>query len=93
VHDAISLERAGIPTATVCTADFLPGGRMQAASMHMPDYAVICVPQEYITRARADVPSLAAACLDDVIRRLTVSAGGGAAGGGSAGVVAAGGRS
>ena len=47
---------------------------MQAASMHMPDYSLICVPQEYITRARADVPSLAAACLDDVVQRLTVSA-------------------
>ena len=81
VHDAISLERVGIPTATVCTADFLPGGRMQAASMHMPGYSLICVPQEYITRAPADVPSLAAACLDDVIQRLTVSAGGIAAGG------------
>ena len=81
VHDSISLERAGIPTATVCTADFLPGGRMQAASMHMPGYSLICVPQEYITRARADVPSLAAACLDDIIQRLTVSAGAVAAGG------------
>ena len=81
VHDSISLERAGIPTATVCTADFLPGGRMQAASMHMPGYSVISVPQEYITRAPADVPALAAACLDEVIQRLTVSAGG--VGGGS----------
>ena len=81
VHDSISLEQTGIPTATFCTADFLPGGRMQAASMRMPGYSLICVPQEYITRAPADVPSLAAACLDDIIQRLTVSAGVGEVGG------------
>ena len=74
VHDAISLETAGIPTATVCTADFLPGGRMQAASMHMPGYALVCVPQEYITRAPAEVPQLAATCLPEIVARLTRSA-------------------
>ena len=74
VHDAISLETAGIPTATVCTADFLPGGRMQAASMQMPGYALVCVPQEYITRAAAEVPQLAAACLPEIVARLTMSA-------------------
>jgi len=74
VHDAISLETAGVPTATVCTVDFLPGGRMQAASMHMPDYSLVCVPQEYITRAPTDVPQLAAACLNEIVSRLTRSA-------------------
>jgi hypothetical protein len=74
VHDSISLELAGIPTATVCTADFAPGGRMQAASMHMPGYGLICVPQEYITRSPAEVPGLADACVDDIVARLTRSA-------------------
>ena len=74
VHDSIALETAGIATATVCTADFLPGGRMQAASLHMPGYSLVCVPQEYITRAPADVPQLAAACLEEIVSRLTRSA-------------------
>jgi hypothetical protein len=73
VHDAIQLERRGIPTATVCTADFLPGGRMQARSMGMPDYSLICVPQEYITRAPAGVRELAAACVGEVVGRLTAA--------------------
>ena len=47
---------------------------MQAASMHMPDYSLVCVPQEYITRAPADVPQLAAACLNEIVSRLTRSA-------------------
>ena len=73
VHDAISLEARGIPTATVCTADFLPGGRMQAASMRLPGYSLVSVPQEYITRSPAGVRELAAACVDDVVRRLTTA--------------------
>jgi hypothetical protein len=48
VHDAIALEKQGIPTVTVCTADFLTGGRMQAAVLGMPQYAILCVPQSDI---------------------------------------------
>ena len=64
------LERHGIPTAAVCTADFLAGGRMQAASLRMPDYAIISVPQHYITRTPEEVRALADACLEEVLTHL-----------------------
>ncbi len=64
------LEQQGIPTAAVCTADFLAGGRMQAESLHMPTYSPIGVPQDYITSTPNKVRDLAAAYLDEVLTRL-----------------------
>jgi BarA-like signal transduction histidine kinase len=58
-----------MPTVTVYTAAFLAGGRMQAAAVHMPDYALICVPQHYITRAAQEVRHRANACLDEMLAR------------------------
>ncbi len=64
------LEMQGIPTVAVCTADFLAGGRMQAASLRMPDYPLLCVPQQYITSTPQEVRSLADNCLDDILKGL-----------------------
>ncbi len=64
------LEMQGIPTVAVCTADFLTGGRMQAASLRMPDYPLLCVPQQYITSTPQEVRSLADNCLDDILKGL-----------------------
>lgn len=73
MHDAIALEMQGVPTVTVCTADFLPGGRMQAASLGMPEYPILCVPQSYIIHTPQQVRDLADACLQDVLQRLLVA--------------------
>lgn len=70
VHDAIMLEQRGIPTAAVCTADFIAGGRMQAASLRMPAYAIVSVPQNYITSTPDEVRALAEASLEEVLKRL-----------------------
>jgi hypothetical protein len=73
VHDAIGLERQGIPTVTICTADFLAGGRMQAESLGMPQYPILCVPQSYITHTPQQVRALAEACVEEVLKRLLVA--------------------
>jgi hypothetical protein len=73
VHDAIELERQGIPTVTVCTADFLAGGRMQAESLGMPHYPLLCVPQNYITHLPEQVRALAETSLEEVLQRLLVA--------------------
>jgi hypothetical protein len=73
VHDAIALEKEGIPTVTVCTDGFLAGGRMQAESLGMPQYSILCVPQSYITYAPQAVRALAEAALEEVIKRLVVA--------------------
>jgi hypothetical protein len=70
VHDAIMLETQGIPTVAVCTASFLPGGRMQATSLRMPEYPLISVPQHYITSTPHEVRCLANACVDAVLQGL-----------------------
>lgn len=73
VHDAIVLETRGIPTVTVCTADFLPGGRMQAASLGMAAYPIVCVPQSYITFSPAEVRELANAHAEEIAAHLLLS--------------------
>lgn len=64
------LEQRGVPTAAVCTADFIAGGRMQAASLRMPDYPIISVPQNYITCTPEEVRGLAEASLEEVLKRF-----------------------
>jgi hypothetical protein len=73
VHDAIALEKQGIPTVTVCTDGFLVGGRMQAESLGMPQYPILCVPQSYITSTPQAVRALAEAAVDEVVKRLVVA--------------------
>jgi hypothetical protein len=73
VHDAIALEKQGIPTVTVCTDGFLAGGRMQAESLGMPQYPLLCVPQSYITHTPPQVRALAEACMEEVLKRLVVA--------------------
>lgn len=72
VHDAIRLEQQGIPTVTICTADFLAGGRMQAESLGLPQYPILCVPQNYITHTPEQVRALAEAHVEEVLQRLVV---------------------
>ena len=72
MHDAIALEKHGIPTVTVCTDGFLAGGRMQAESLGMPQYPLLCVPQRYITAAPEAVRVLAETALEEVLKRLLV---------------------
>jgi hypothetical protein len=69
----MALEAQGVPTVTVCTADFLSGGRMQAAALGMPAYPILCVPQSYITHTPQQVRDLADACLEEVLQRLLVA--------------------
>ena len=73
VHDAIALEKRSIPTVTVCTADFLAGGRMQAESLGMPQYPILYVPQSYITHTPEQVRALAEMCVAEVLPRLLVA--------------------
>jgi Flp pilus assembly protein CpaB len=73
VHDAVALEQHGIPTVTVCTADFLAGGRMQAEALGLPHYPLLCVPQAFITHTPEQVRALAEACVEEVLKRLLVA--------------------
>ena len=73
VHDAIALEKHGIPTVTVCTDGFFVGGRMQAESLGMRQYPLLCVPQRYITDTPQEVRALAETSVEEVLQRLLVA--------------------
>jgi hypothetical protein len=44
VHDAVRLERLGLPTAVVGTEPFLDEALEQAHVLGMPDYRIVLVP-------------------------------------------------
>ena len=46
---------------------------MQAASLGMPEYPILCVPQSYITHTPQQVRDLAHACVEEVLKRLLVA--------------------
>ena len=68
------LETQGVPAVAVCTADFLPGGRMQAAALRMPAFPIISVPQHYITNTPQEVQAMAHACVDEILKCLLAAA-------------------
>jgi hypothetical protein len=44
VHDGITLEKAGLPTAVICTEPFIPSARAMAKIQGIPDYPYIILP-------------------------------------------------
>lgn len=44
VHDAVRLERRGLPTAVVGTEPFVDEGLEQARVLGMPDYRLVLIP-------------------------------------------------
>jgi hypothetical protein len=43
VHDGVSLEELGTPTATICTEGFMEAGAAQARALGMPDYQLVVI--------------------------------------------------
>ena len=44
MHDGITLEKAGLPTAVICTEPFIPSARAMAKIQGIPDYPYIILP-------------------------------------------------
>jgi hypothetical protein len=73
VHDAVRLERRGIPTAVVGTEPFIDEAIEQARVLGMPDLRIVTVPHPVQLLTREQVEELADRALDDVIARLVGS--------------------
>ena len=66
LHDGIELERRGVPTAVICTDEFIASARAQAAICGSPGYPFVVVahpigsltPAELRERARTAVPQV-----------------------------------
>jgi hypothetical protein len=71
VHDAVRLERRGIPTVAVGTRPFVDEALEQARLLGMPDYRMAWVPHPVQLLDRAGVEALADRVLDEVLAGLT----------------------
>jgi hypothetical protein len=70
VHDAVRLERRGIPTAVVGTEPFVDEALEQALVLGMPDLRIVTVPHPVQLLTREGVQALADAAFADVVARL-----------------------
>lgn len=87
VQDALDLEAAGVPTAVVCTDEFLELARRHAGQAGAPYFRFVVLEHPVATRSTAQLAELAGSSLDAVTAWLTgrsVTAGGVARAGGPA---------
>ena len=59
VHDAVRLERRGLPTAVVGTEPFLDEALEQAHVLGMPGYPIVLVPHPVQLLSREELMALA----------------------------------
>ena len=71
VHDAVRLERHGIPTAAVGTAPFADEALAQARVLGIPDARMVFVPPPVQLLSDVELAALADAAVDDIVARLT----------------------
>ena len=70
VHDAVRLERLGIPTAAVGTEPFVDEALEQARLLGMPAYRMILIPHPVQLLTTAELHALADAALPGIVSRL-----------------------
>ena len=71
VHDAVRLERRGIPTAVVGTEPFIDEALEQARVLGMPDLRIVTVAHPVQLLTQEQVGELADRALAEVVARLT----------------------
>lgn len=72
VHDAVRLERLGIPTAAIGTEPFVDEALEQARLLGMPDYRMVLIPHPVQLLTTAALHAVADASLTQILARLTV---------------------
>lgn len=70
VHDAVRLERLGIPTAAVGTEPFVDEALEQARLLGMPAYRMILIPHPVQLLTTAELHALTDAALPGIVSRL-----------------------
>ena len=70
VHDAVRLERRGVPTVVVGTEPFLDEALEQARLLGMPDAAVVLVPHPVQLLTAAEMAALAESAFAAIELRL-----------------------
>ena len=70
VHDAVRLERRGIPTAVVGTEPFTDEALEQALVLGMPELRIVTVPHPVQLLTTDEVQALADAAFAGIVARL-----------------------
>ena len=71
IHDAIKLEKRGIPTVSICSHEFAYLSRVQAQGLGMPHLAIVIIPHPIGGIDPKEVARKADDALDDMIAALT----------------------
>jgi hypothetical protein len=71
LHDGIELERRGVPTAVVCTDQFVTSARAQAAISGNPEYPFVVIAHPVGSLTDRELHERARAATPHVIRILT----------------------
>ena len=70
VADGVTLERSGIPTATVCSSAFSSAARFQATGRGMAELRIVEIPHPMHTAPRSAVEQRAQAVVEDIVAAL-----------------------
>jgi hypothetical protein len=68
--DGILLERAGIPSVSVCTDAFKITAEAMARSLGFPGYQYVTVQHPIASRTETEIDEMAAAALPEIVRVL-----------------------
>jgi len=71
LHDGIELDRRGVPTAVICTDQFIASAKAQAVICGNPLYPFVVVPHPIGSLTPAELRERAAAAAPQVIAILT----------------------
>ena len=72
MHDGIELERRGVPTAVICTDEFVQSAKAQAAICGNPDYPFVVVPHPIGSLTADELRDRAKIAAPQVIELLVV---------------------
>ena len=70
MHDGITLEKRGIPTAVICTEPFITSADAMATLGGVPDYPYVVVPHPLGSRTMEQLRDIAANAAPDVLSIL-----------------------
>ena len=71
MHDGLTLERLGVPTAVICTEPFITSADAMAALGGTPNYPYVVVPHPLGSRTMQQLRAIAAKAAPDALAILT----------------------
>ena len=70
MHDGLTLERMGVPTAVICTQPFVSSGKVMSRLQGVPDYPFAVIPHPIGSLTPEELGKRAKMALPQVIQLL-----------------------